>query len=46
VVPLRPRGGACVARFTISPTAVPDDVIGNGDTRALGTHFTSFVYTP
>jgi hypothetical protein len=46
VVPLRPSGGACVARFTISPTAVPDDVIGNGDTRALGTHFTSFVYTP
>jgi hypothetical protein len=46
VVPLRPRGGACVVRFTISPTAVPDDVVGNGDTRALGTHFTSFVYIP
>jgi hypothetical protein len=33
-------------RFTIAPTAVPDEVIGNGDTRELGVHFASFRFEP
>lgn len=45
-VPLSGVAGECQVRFTIAPTAVPDDVIGNGDTRELGVHFASFRYEP
>jgi hypothetical protein len=45
-VPLAPEGGVCTVRFTVSPTAVPAEVLGTEDTRELGTHFTSFVYAP
>jgi hypothetical protein len=45
-VPLRPESRACTVRFAISPTEVPDRVIGNGDVRELGIHFTSFDYRP
>jgi hypothetical protein len=42
-VPLeRSPAGRCVARFTVSPTAVP----GNGDPRRLGLHFGAFSYAP
>jgi hypothetical protein len=44
-VPLRPeggRGGDCIVRFTITPTAVP----GPHDRRALGTHFRVLDYRP
>lgn len=40
VVPLESRGGACLVRFTVSPTKVP----GRDDTRELGTHFRVFDY--
>ncbi len=39
--------GVCRARFTVSPTAVPADVIpGSTDERALGVHFGAFAYEP
>ncbi len=42
-VPLLPDGGACVVRFTVSPTARPIDVIpGSTDRRELGAHFDGF----
>ncbi len=41
-VPLAPRGGRCVARFSVSPTRVP----GPNDPRPLGLHFNSFAYRP
>jgi hypothetical protein len=40
-VPLRPRGGTCVVRFLVSPTASP----GPHDPRELGTHFREIDYT-
>jgi hypothetical protein len=46
-VPLTPRRGTCVARFEVSPTAVPSQVIpGNTDDRVLGAHFNGFAYRP
>ena len=46
-VPLTPRRGVCRARFTVSPTAVPSEVIpGNTDDRVLGAHFNAFAYRP
>jgi len=47
-VPLRPSGGVCVARFTVSPTAIPAVVTGgqNPDPRVLGIHFTRFTHVP
>ena len=47
-VPLEPRGGTCVVRFTIGRTAIPA-VVTNGvntDPRALGMHFNRFSYSP
>jgi hypothetical protein len=43
-VPLTPRGGRCVATFSVAGTAVPAVVTGgsNPDTRRLGTHFVRF----
>ena len=44
-VPLRARGGACSARFTVTPTAVPaESVAGSSDERELGVHFVGFGY--
>jgi len=44
-VPVSPRDGVCVARFTVAPTAVPSEVLpGSTDNRRLGTHFTAFAY--
>ena len=46
-VPLAPRRGTCIARFDVSPTAVPSEVIpGNTDDRVLGAHFNAFAYRP
>lgn len=47
-VPLEPRGGTCVARFEISPTAIPAVVTGgkSQDARVLGIHFNRFSYAP
>lgn len=45
-VPLRPRGGTCTVDFTVTPTAVPASVLGNGDPRVLGARFLSFRYSP
>ncbi len=47
-VPLERKGRTCVARFTVTPTAIPA-VVTNGentDTRVLGIHFTAFDYLP
>jgi hypothetical protein len=45
-VPLQPRGGECLATFTVSPTAVPALVVEDStDERVLGAHFKSFRYT-
>jgi hypothetical protein len=39
-IPLAPRRGTCVVRFTVSPTANPSEVIpGSTDDRELGLHF-------
>ena len=44
-VPLVSRDGRCVVRFTVSPTAVPAEVLEDStDTRRLGTHFVGFTY--
>jgi len=44
-VPLEPRGGRCRVVFTVSPTAVPAEVVGGDDTRELGAHFYDFHHT-
>ena len=43
-IPVTPDAkGVCVVRYTVSPTAVPADVIpGNTDDRVLGAHFNGF----
>jgi hypothetical protein len=43
-----PRTTDCRVVYTVSPTAVPDEVTGgaNPDPRVLGAHFNRFVYTP
>jgi len=44
-VPLEPRGGTCVVRFTVAPTRVPAEVMpGSTDDRELGVHFDQFVH--
>lgn len=46
-VPLVPDSGTCVVRFTVTPTAVPAEVIpGAADRRELGVHFNGFVLEP
>jgi hypothetical protein len=49
-VPVTPEPGAreCRVVYTVSPTAVPDEVTGgaNPDPRELGAHFNLFVYRP
>jgi hypothetical protein len=44
-VPLQGNGGICVAKFAV-PTAIPAEVTGQADTRALGVRFLAFVYHP
>jgi hypothetical protein len=46
VVPLRPSRGICTATFSVSPTAVPAQVLGLGDVRDLGVQFTALRYEP
>jgi hypothetical protein len=46
VVPLRSQDGLCGVEFTITPTAVPNDVIKNGDLRQLGIRFARMTYRP
>ncbi len=49
-VPIAPVPGTsdCRVHYTVSPTAVPAEVIGgtNTDDRVLGAHFNRFVYKP
>ncbi len=46
-VPVVPRGGTCIVRFDVAPTAVPSEVIpGSTDDRVLGAHFNAFAYDP
>lgn len=47
-VPLERVGRTCVARFRVSPTAVPAVATKgvNPDARVLGIHFTAFDYAP
>ena len=45
-VPLRGGGGLCHVTFTVSPTAVPSQVLGTPDTRTLGVRFLSFTFRP
>jgi hypothetical protein len=41
------KDATCTVRFTVSPTAVPADVIpGSIDERTLGVHFGAFAYEP
>lgn len=35
-VDVQPKGGMCQVRYVSDPIAVPDAVLGNGDTRSLG----------
>lgn len=46
VVPLQSANGRCEVTFAITPTAVPAEVVGGGDTRELGIHFAAFQYNP
>jgi hypothetical protein len=47
---LEPEPGTreCRVAFTVTPTAVPEEVTGgaSSDDRELGAHFNRFVYTP
>ncbi len=46
-VPLEPGRETCVARFRVTPTAVPAEVLpGSADRRELGAHFNVFDYRP
>jgi hypothetical protein len=45
-VPLRPENKLCKVAFSISPTVVPADVLGSGDTRELGIRFKRVTFSP
>jgi hypothetical protein len=49
-VPVSPTPGTtdCRVLYTVTPTAVPAEVIGgaNTDDRVLGAHFNRFAYRP
>lgn len=45
-VPLEPSEGRCEVRFTVTPTAVPAEVLPSTDTRELGVQFLGFEYDP
>jgi hypothetical protein len=44
-IPLVPAGGTCSVTFDV-PTAIPQEVTGIPDTRALGVRFLRFAYQP
>src|SRR5205085_1493908 len=46
VVPLGAHGGVCSVDFTVTPTTVPDQTLGTGDTRELGIRFVRVRYRP
>ncbi|MFQ5426028.1 MAG: hypothetical protein ACE5EV_02995, partial [Gaiellales bacterium] len=46
VVPLTSEDGRCTVRFAVTPTAVPDQVVGGGDPRELGVHMVGFFFSP
>jgi hypothetical protein len=43
-VRLYPQDGLCQTVFTVSPTLVPADVLGNDDRREIGVRFSTFLY--
>jgi hypothetical protein len=45
-VPVRSEDGHCSVTLHVSPTAVPAQVLGTPDTRALGVRLTRFDYRP
>jgi len=45
-IPLRPRNEFCQVAFSISPTAVPAQVLGGTDTRELGIRFRRVTFRP
>ncbi len=45
-IPLRPRNKLCQVAFSISPTAVPAQVLGVPDTRELGIRFKRVTFRP
>jgi hypothetical protein len=45
-VPLHPLSGRCALRLTITPTAVPAQVLGTPDTRELGLRVVNRRYIP
>ena len=46
-MPLIAKREICSARFVVSPTAVPSQVIpGSTDARVLGVHFNAFAFEP
>jgi hypothetical protein len=45
-IPLRPNNKLCQVAFSISPTAVPAQVLGGKDTRELGIRFRRVTYRP
>jgi hypothetical protein len=45
-VPVRSEDGHCSVTLRVSPTAVPAEVLGTPDTRALGVRLTRFGYRP
>ena len=45
-VPMRSEDGHCSVTLRVTPTAVPAQVLGTYDTRALGVRLTGFEYHP
>ncbi|MEZ5102652.1 MAG: hypothetical protein R3C15_23220 [Thermoleophilia bacterium] len=45
-VPLAPVDGRCDVGLAVSPTAIPAERIGGGDTRELGIKITALTYEP
>ncbi|MEI6690050.1 MAG: hypothetical protein WCN97_11935, partial [Thermoleophilia bacterium] len=43
---LVPVDGQCQVTYTITPTAIPAEVVGSTDTRALGVIMRNFTYSP
>jgi hypothetical protein len=46
IVPMRAEDGHCSVTLRVSPTAVPAQVLGTPDFRALGVRLTRFEYRP
>lgn len=45
-VPMRSENGQCIVSLRVSPTAIPAQVLGTTDSRALGVRLTRFDYRP